>query len=470
MDDTSQLLDAVAKNAGQMASPKSDYFAPSDEEGSGTTRTSETNGELEKDYDFGSASSNRESGLDSDEDSWETVSEEMRQEALEHQADGHCLCTTCTMKSLNISTRIQNRSTHETQDLPENVSKLITECGAKIYVVGTAHFSEASQDDVARVIRLLSPDVVMVELCAGREGVLKYDEEALLNAAQDVSLAKLRVTIRESGSVISGIMQLLLLSMSAHITKQLGMAPGGEFRVAWKEARLIPGCKLVLGDRPIQATLGRAMASLSICQKIKLGWHLLFSNGDITKEDVEKYKEKDMIAEMIEEMTGHFPELSRVFVDERDQYMAQMLLHCIEVIRRDLPRVINTTTGEDNKNRQNISEAMESDEQPELHDNFPDDLTRDGAIEEIDNNTNGIKEDEISSLEYQPVLVAVVGIGHMKGIMENMGKTCDLEELELIPPPTYASRAFAIAVKSVPPLLVAAFSWGVYSVYRWVRS
>jgi len=455
MDDNSHL-----KNSTQMASPKSDYFAPSDEEGSSTTRAS--NGELEKDYDFGSASSN------SDEDSWETVSDELRQEALEHQADGHCLCSTCTMKSLQISTRIQNRSTHETEDLPENVSKLVTECGAKMYVVGTAHFSEASQDDVAKVIRLLSPDVVMVELCSGREGVLKYDEEALLNAAQDVSLAKLRVTIRESGGVISGIMQLLLLSMSAHITKQLGMAPGGEFRVAWKEAREIPGCKLVLGDRPIQSTLGRAMASLSICQKLKLGWHLLFSNGDITKEDVEKYKEKDMIAEMIEEMTGHFPELSRVFVDERDQYMAQMLQHCIEVVRRDLPRVINTTTGEDNKDRQNISEAMENDEQTDLRDdNFPDEIRRDESVED---DTNGIKDDEISSSEYQPVLVAVVGIGHMKGIMENMGKTFDLEELELVPPPTYASRAFSMAVKTVPPLLVAALSWGVYSVYRWVRS
>ena len=390
----------------------------------------------------------------------------MRAEAREHQAE--------FMKSLNISTRIQNRSTHETHDLPENVSKIETQCGANIYVVGTAHFSEASQDDVSKVIRALSPDVVMVELCAGREGVLKYDEEALLKAAQDVSLAKLRVTIRESGSVISGIMQLLLLSMSAHITKQLGMAPGGEFRVAWKEARLIPGCKLVLGDRPIQATLGRAMASLSIFQKLKLGWHLLLSNGDITKEDVEKYKEKDMIAEMIAEMTGHFPELSRVFVDERDQYMSQMLLHCIEVVRRDLPRVINTTTGEDNNKdteTRNISEAMDNEDSPDEH--FDEHVTRDNSDDD-DENSNVLKEDEISSLDYQPVLVAVVGIGHMKGIMENMGKTCDLDALERVPPPTYASIAFTMAVKAAlvagPPLIVAGFSWCVYSVYRMVRS
>ena len=32
-------------------------------------------------------------------------------------------------------------------------------------------------------------------------------------------------------------MHLLLLSMSAHLTKELGMAPGGEFRRAFQEVR-----------------------------------------------------------------------------------------------------------------------------------------------------------------------------------------------------------------------------------------
>lgn len=35
--------------------------------------------------------------------------------------------------------------------------------------------------------------------------------------------------------VVQGMMHLLLLSMSAHLTKQLGMAPGGEFRRAFQE-------------------------------------------------------------------------------------------------------------------------------------------------------------------------------------------------------------------------------------------
>ena len=40
---------------------------------------------------------------------------------------------------------------------------------------------------------------------------------------------------------------MLLLSLSAHLTRELGMAPGGEFRKAFTEARKVPGCVVHLG-------------------------------------------------------------------------------------------------------------------------------------------------------------------------------------------------------------------------------
>ena len=61
-------------------------------------------------------------------------------------------------------------------------------------------------------------------------------------------LEEVRTAIRHSGAV-RGALHLLLLSMSASLTKQLGMAPGGEFRVAVDEAKKIPGCMVLLGDR-----------------------------------------------------------------------------------------------------------------------------------------------------------------------------------------------------------------------------
>lgn len=42
-------------------------------------------------------------------------------------------------------------------------------------------------------------------------------------------------------------------------------------------------------------------------------------------EDVERCKQKDLLEEMLEEMTGEFPTLSRVFVQERDLCLAHSL-------------------------------------------------------------------------------------------------------------------------------------------------
>jgi len=58
-------------------------------------------------------------------------------------------------------------------------------------------------------------------------------------------------TVRQNG-VVQGTMYLLLLYFSAKLTKELGMAPGGEFRRAFLEARNVPGCIIQLGDRPIE--------------------------------------------------------------------------------------------------------------------------------------------------------------------------------------------------------------------------
>ncbi|KAG8235564.1 hypothetical protein J437_LFUL013114 [Ladona fulva] len=119
-------------------------------------------------------------------------------------------------------------------------------------------------------------------------------------------------------------MNILLLSMSAHLTKELGMAPGGEFRQAFSEAKKVPNCVVHLGDRPIKLTIQRALASLTWWQTLKLSWHIM-SKESISKEQVERCKQRDLLEEMLEQLTGEFPAFSRVFVAERDLYLANSL-------------------------------------------------------------------------------------------------------------------------------------------------
>jgi hypothetical protein len=48
----------------------------------------------------------------------------------------------------------------EISDLPETVTKLVTPAGCTVYLIGTAHFSEESQEDVAKVYARLLTSLV----------------------------------------------------------------------------------------------------------------------------------------------------------------------------------------------------------------------------------------------------------------------------------------------------------------------
>lgn len=87
------------------------------------------------------------------------------------------------------------------------------------------------------MIKNVKPNVVVLELCASRVNILSLDEKTILEESKNIDLQKVITTIQTSG-LYNGIMYILLLNMSAHITKQLGMAPGGEFRAGFREVSI----------------------------------------------------------------------------------------------------------------------------------------------------------------------------------------------------------------------------------------
>ncbi|KAL9905628.1 uncharacterized protein ACN2A1_005390 [Glossina fuscipes fuscipes] len=208
-------------------------------------------------------------------------------------------------------------------NLPSTVRILNTPFGSKVYLIGTIHFSEESQDDVSFVIRNVRPDVVMVELCPSRLPILNMDEKSLLEDATSLNLVKIRGIFQTYGW-ISGLFFMLLLQKSAHIAKDLGTAPGGEFRRALKEIQKLPGCILHLGDRPIRITLYRALHALSFWQTVKLVWRL--TGGSMPNMDeLEDCKQQDLLEKVTKEMAGEFPGFSNVFIRERDLFLCHSL-------------------------------------------------------------------------------------------------------------------------------------------------
>uniref|UniRef100_A0A3Q3IIW8 TraB domain containing n=1 Tax=Monopterus albus TaxID=43700 RepID=A0A3Q3IIW8_MONAL len=303
------------------------------------------------------------------------------------EQDNNSEVCTSDGETLEMLWQLRAQRRQSSPELPETVTRLITPDGSILYLVGTAHFSDSSKNDVATTIRAVQPDVVVVELCQYRVSMLRMDENTLMREAKDINLEK--VVIKANG-LMSGLMQILLLKVSAHITEQLGMAPGGEFREAFKEAGRVPFCKFHLGDRPIPVTFKRAIAALSLWQKARLAWGLCFLSDPISKEDVEKCKQKDLLEQTMSEMIGEFPALHQTIVAERDIYLTHTLrqaTHCVEAPH----------------NAQKVP----------------------------------------------AVVVGVVGMGHVPGIERNWEKQLNINEIMSVAPPSRFSWVLRTVIKGV---------------------
>ncbi|XP_029061643.1 traB domain-containing protein isoform X1 [Monodon monoceros] len=328
----------------------------------------------------------------------------------------------------------------ERPNLPRTVTELVAEDGSRVYVVGTAHFSDDSKKDVAKTIREVQPDVVVVELCQYRVSMLKMDEHTLLREAKEISLEKLQQAVRQNG-VMSGLMQMLLLKVSAHITEQLGMAPGGEFREAFKEASKVPFCKFHLGDRPIPVTFKRAIAALSFWQKIKLAWGLCFLSDPISKDDVERCKQKDLLEQTMAEMIGEFPDLHRTIVSERDIYLTYMLRQAAR--RLELPRA---SDGEDGLRGSHWG---------------PTGASRVGGADA------SLPPAAEPRKCVPSVVVGVVGMGHVPGIEKNWTTDLNIQEIMTVPPPSVCGRVSWLAAKAA---FLGLLGYGLYWMGRRVSS
>lgn len=270
-------------------------------------------------------------------------------------------------------------------ELPKTVELIVTPDGDNVYVIGTAHFSLKSQDDVSLVIRNVKPSCVVLELCPLRMHILDYDEQTLLEEAKDLSPEKIKQILKDQG-FSHGLFYLSFLRASANITKQLGVAPGGEARRAVAEAKKLKKCKVLLGDRPMNITLKRALYGLSFQKKMQITMALNSFDLDttpITQDDVETYKNQDK--ETLEKMKESMPSVYHSFVSERDIILAHSLFLAVQLARE----------------MQRLKLTM-------------DQLSR--------------GDDYV----YPVNIVGVVGIGHLKGIVQNYGKTSSAQVKQLM--------------------------------------
>lgn len=191
---------------------------------------------------------------------------------------------------------------------------LLERDGRKWYLIGTAHVSQDSVNEVAEVITTVRPDTVCVELC-----------ETRYNALKDVDRwKKLDIfKVIKEGKTLMLLANLAIGAYQRRLGEELGVEPGAELMAGAAKADEV-GAKLELVDRDIQVTLKRTWANLSFWQKIKLMGAIfgsLFETEDIGAEEIEKLKENSELSDMMEEFARVMPEVQKPLIDERDQYL-----------------------------------------------------------------------------------------------------------------------------------------------------
>ena len=278
----------------------------------------------------------------------------------------------------------------------ENVAAGHLENVCEVYLLGTAHVSKDSCEDVKLLMDHVRPDVLFIELCNQRLAILD-DEVSLVEkkSEQDshnrsVGQMTNEIMAQNPGMNKAAAMSSVLLSkIQGDYANKLNVTIGGEFREAFhcaraqqlefanlletlnrerlqgvtseatlEEARSSNGCSIVLGDRPVRLTLLRAWESLRFVGKIKLVVALVWSS--LRQPSEKELKEwidsimndptNDILSKSVEELGRHFPAIKKTIIEERDLYMACKVVQTVRIMgvassRDGIPRKIVAVVG-----------------------------------------------------------------------------------------------------------------------------
>lgn len=255
--------------------------------------------------------------------------------------------------------------------------------GEEVFLVGTAHISKKSADEVRSVIRSVKPDTVFLELCDARAAAMR---KMMMHGdgRGDGVPEPLRQLLTSFGCVTPhenhlgwapllfifsffalatgnpsppanarpprtrrapGDMGEKLLGASLKAVYQIfrmsGLDPGLEFKVALEEADRI-GAKVVLGDRSQDLTIHRLRAAVTMADVMKYAvsggekandWMdpdlaRKFESVDWKDPEsaVELMKTRRAVRALTRHMREEFPRVATAMVDERDDFMTEGLL------------------------------------------------------------------------------------------------------------------------------------------------
>lgn len=187
-----------------------------------------------------------------------------------------------------------------------------------ITLLGTAHVSRSSADQVAAELDSQAYRAVAIELCPSRFDALNHpDRLAELDLMQ----------VLRQGKASMVMANLAMAAYQQRLGEQLGIEPGAEMRMAVTQAE-VHDLPVVLIDREIGVTLQRTARNLSWWRRAILFSGLvasLISREEVSEEDIEHLKEGDVLETTFAEFAHDRDDLYQPLIAERDRYMAAKL-------------------------------------------------------------------------------------------------------------------------------------------------
>ncbi len=193
-------------------------------------------------------------------------------------------------------------------------------------IIGTAHVSQESVDEVKETILETQPDVVAIELDKGRYTRL-MQERAGIEVDDTISVSKIIKENKVGVFIVTSILSYFQNKIGADVE----VAPGSEMISAIEAAEKV-GSKIVLIDRDINITLQRVLNKMTLKEKSKFIFSCISSIfvSDDEEIDIEDLKKEDTIEEMMGEFKKISPGSYDALVNERDAYLARNILNIEE--------------------------------------------------------------------------------------------------------------------------------------------
>ena len=191
--------------------------------------------------------------------------------------------------------------------------------GTTFTLVGTAHVSKASADEVSELIRSGEYDAVALELCDSRyQNLSDPDRMANMDLFEVIRQGR-------AGMVAAN---LAMSAFQQRVAEQSGIEPGAEMKAALHEAEAA-GLPVSMVDRDIGTTLKRVWRNVSWWQRMQLGSGLfasLITRETVSPESIEQLKEGDVLESTFAEFAEQSEKLYEPLITERDRYMALRLM------------------------------------------------------------------------------------------------------------------------------------------------